>query len=94
MRKNTTARIDRFLDLQAHLDDEYRRKMTVHTLPCVDCGTMVTGTLSDRTYLINEYSDGAPFGMCENCNAFLPSQLLQLSRVRLSKSSRRRRTAR
>jgi hypothetical protein len=26
MRKNTTARIDRFLDLQAHLDDEYRRK--------------------------------------------------------------------
>jgi hypothetical protein len=60
--------IDGFLDQQAHLDDEYRRKMTVHTLPCVDCGTMVTGSLSDGTYLINDYSDGTLFGMCEKCN--------------------------
>ena len=43
--------------------------ITVHTLPCVDCGTMVTGSLSDGTYLVNEYSDGALFGMCAKCNA-------------------------
>ena len=63
------ANIDEFLDQQTRLDAEYRRTITVHTLPCVECGTMVTGSLSDGTYLVNEYSDGALFGMCEKCNA-------------------------
>ena len=55
-----TANIDEFPDQQTRLDAEYRRKITVHTLPCVDCGTMVTGSLLDGTYLVNEYSHGAP----------------------------------
>src|SRR5262245_59559703 len=60
---------DKFLDQQKRLDIEYRRAIVVHTLPCVDCGVMVTGSLSDGTYLINADSDGTLFGMCEKCNA-------------------------
>ena len=75
------ANIDEFLDQQTRLDAEYRRTITVHTLPCVDCGTMVTGSLSDGTYLDNEYSDGVALRHVREVQRHLPSQRLRLSRV-------------
>ena len=61
--------IDGFLDQQAREDAEFREKMTVRTLPCSDCGAMVTGSAVDGTWRIFEDGEGGFEGLCDGCGS-------------------------